>query len=130
MSPSRYCIALCTNSVVGNITTLYYRNNFTSTCVISTGCNITDFADNSSAYCVEKCPIVPNATGTQTWGYIPTQTCVALCLPTTFGDNSTGIPLCVSLCPTLPTPKWSYKGPNSNMTVMLCMIVCPSPFYG
>jgi hypothetical protein len=131
-SPRRYCIAVCTNTVISGTTTLYYRNNFTMTCVVSTGCNTTYFGDNYTAYCVDKCPIIPsNASNTtQTWGYRPTQTCVALCLPTTFGDSSSGIPLCVSLCAEFPVPKWSYLGPNDDMSVMLCMAVCPSPYFG
>lgn len=74
------------------------------TCVISTGCPINYFGDNSTAYCVKKCSKIPNnstnstTNTTKTWGYYPTQTCVALCLPNTFGDDSSGIPLCVSLC--------------------------------
>jgi len=129
-SPRRYCIALCTNTA----TDLYYRNNFTMTCVRSTGCNSAYFGDNLTAYCVNKCPKVPSAANAsilvQTWGYRPTQTCVELCLPATFGDDSSGIPLCVSLCAEFPVPKWSYLGPNDNMSVMLCMAVCPPPYFG
>ncbi len=76
ISPRRYCIALCTNAVSGAVTTLYYRNNYTKTCVISTGCSKDYFGDNITAYCVKKCSKVPNNTGVQSWGYIPTKTCV------------------------------------------------------
>ena len=121
---------MCTNAVAGAVTTLYYRNNYTKTCVISTGCSKDYFGDNITAYCVKKCSKVPNNTGVQSWGYVPTKTCVSLCLPTTFGDDSSGVPLCVSLCPEYPVSKWSYKGPNDDMTVMLCKSTCPSPFFG
>jgi hypothetical protein len=69
------------------------------TCVVSTGCPTNLFADNLTAYCVSKCSLVTDPTNAslkvQTWGYRPTQTCVTLCPGPTFGDSSTGIPLCV-----------------------------------
>jgi hypothetical protein len=69
------------------------------TCVVSTGCDPAYFADNLTAYCVSKCPKVTSPTNAslkvQTWGYRPTQTCVELCPSPTYGDDSSGIPLCV-----------------------------------
>jgi hypothetical protein len=106
--------------------------------VVSTGCTGTYafsssasyteyyFADNFTLYCVQKCP---NITGVPSWGYVPTLTCVALCFTETYGDNSTGIPLCVSLCSEYPTPLWAYDGPGDK-SVMLCMAVCPAPYFG
>ena len=86
----------------------------------------TYFADNSTLYCVQKCP---NISGNATWGYFPTQTCVALCHDNTWGDNSTGRPICVSLCAEYPVPLWSYNGPGDN-SIMLCVAVCPDPYFG
>ncbi len=45
------------------------------TCVISTDCQVGWFADNSTKFCVPKCPIINNGTQ-QTWGHIATRTCV------------------------------------------------------
>ena len=75
---------------------------------------------------MEKCP---NVTGVETWGYIATKTCVALCFDNTWGDNSTGKRLCVSQCPSLPM-RWSYDGPGGVKNVNLCMNPCPSPYFG
>ena len=63
--PNRYCAEECTNN--GDI--LYYRNNYTKTCVLSTDCPDNYFGDNSTKFCVSKCPIISNGT-TQTWGHI------------------------------------------------------------
>lgn len=102
-TPRRFCIDVCT--WVGSVK--YYRNNQTGICVVSTSCTGTFnysasttytelyFADNYTLYCVQKCP---NISGVPSWGYLPTLTCVALCYGNTWGDNSTGVPLCVSLC--------------------------------
>ena len=133
-NPWRFCIDVCTWTT----TDKYYRNNQTGICVVSTGCSgtfnystsnsyeQTYFADNLTLYCVQKCP---NVSGTPTWGYFPTQTCVALCYGDTWGDNSTGRPICVSLCAEYPTPLWSYNGPGDK-SIMLCVDVCPAPYFG
>lgn len=42
--PNRFCIKMCTD--VGLVQ--YYRNNFTKTCVVSTGCPANYFADNNT----------------------------------------------------------------------------------
>jgi len=66
---------------------------------------------------VAKCPIVN--VNQQTWGHISTQTCVSKCYGSLWGDASTGIPLCINLCPSVPA-KWSYN------TDMICVTVCPA----
>ena len=60
--PKRFCIAKCTNT----LTDLYYRNNFTKICVVSTDCPTDYFGDNSTEYCVAKCPFWNSS---QTWGH-------------------------------------------------------------
>ena len=52
-----------------------------------------------------------------------TKKCVTSCYGTLWGDASTGIPLCVSQCPSVPA-KWSNNGD------MTCVTICPSPLYG
>jgi hypothetical protein len=42
-----------------------------------------------------------------------------MCYGSLWGDDSTGIALCVPLCPSLP-PKWSYD------PEMLCVTECPA----
>jgi hypothetical protein len=66
-------------------------------------CPVNYFADNSTKDCVRLCPNNTN----QTWGHYPTKTCVIICYGNLWSDESTGIPLCIPLCPALP-PKWSY----------------------
>ena len=103
VNPYRFCIADCLDSA----TDIYYRNNYSKTCVLSTDCPDTPdlyFGDNHTHYCVRKCPIVD---GEQTWGHEDTQTCVDYCYGSLWGDDTTGVPLCVSLCPALPM-RWSY----------------------
>lgn len=111
-STHRYCISTC--AWVG--ATIYYRNKYTKICVLSSGCPTNYFGDNSTLDCVFSCPRV---NGNQTWGYYPTRTCLQECYASTWGDASTGLALCVGICPTVP-PKWSYDG---NMT---CMSTCPT----
>lgn len=79
-------------------------------------CSTDYFGDNVTKDCVAKCPVNNSA---QTWGHQPTKTCVLKCYNSQWGDASTGVPLCVSLCPVLPA-KWSYN------PTMLCMDVCPA----
>lgn len=115
-SSYRYCAQTCTN-LTGPPAIFYYRNNFTKICVISTDCPDNYFADNTTMNCVAKCPNINNLT-TQTWGHIATQTCVNQCYGSLWGDASTGIPLCIPLCPSVPA-KWSYDGD------MTCVTICP-----
>ena len=70
------------------------------------------FADNISEYCVRKCP--KDDTGAQTWGHVSTKTCIEKCYGSLWGDDTTGIPLCVVKCPALPM-RWSYD------PTMLCV---------
>ena len=105
--PNRYCIADCTDENVTNNTSttaddviiLYYRNNYTKTCVVSMDCPYNYFADNITKDCVSDCPL--NGTN-KTWGHRPTKTCVTICYGSLWGDDSTGIALCIPLCPSLP----------------------------
>ena len=62
--PNRFCNIRCTDDLINDI--LYYRNNYTKTCVISKNCPTNYFGDNSTDMCVAKCPIV---NGGQTWGH-------------------------------------------------------------
>lgn len=117
---NRFCNSECVDNTTAGGIVLFYRNTFTKTCVISTACPAEYFGDNSTDSCVGKCPVV---NGVETWGHKATQTCVQKCYGSLWGDNSTGIRLCVSLCPKVPA-KWSYD------TDMLCMFVCPHPLYG
>jgi hypothetical protein len=78
------------------------------------------FADNLTKNCVAKCPV---KNGSQTWGNQPTKTCITKCYSSRWADLSTGIPLCVVLCPELP-PAWSYD------PTMECVNVCPGDLWG
>lgn len=115
---NRFCHSNCTDPVnpTTSVVTLYYRNNFTKVCVISTGCPANYFGDNSTDFCVKYCPIVSTQ---QTWGHISTQTCVNQCYGNLWGDASTGVPLCIAKCPSLPA-KWSYD------PTMICVTMCPA----
>ena len=116
---NRFCHSNCTDPVnaVTSAVTLYYRNNFTKICVISTACPNGHFGDNSTDFCVKVCPIINSIQ--QTWGHIATQTCVSQCYGSLWGDTSTGIPVCISLCPSVPA-KWSFNGD------MTCVTMCPA----
>jgi hypothetical protein len=102
--PNRFCIQNCTNDGLD----IYYRNNYTKRCTMAMGCPTNYFGDNATSDCVANCSIV---NGQHTWGHIATMTCVTQCYGSLWGDNSTGLPICVSLCPSVP-PRWSYDPPN------------------
>lgn len=79
------------------------------------GCPVNYFGDNNTHSCVKNCTLDNNVIQ---WGHTPSKTCVAQCYGS-WGDNTNGLFLCVTVCPALPM-RWSYDPPN------LCVGVCPA----
>ena len=81
-----------------------FGDNTTRTCL--SNCTNNQFGDPNSRNCVIQCPKLA-VTGTEHY----------------YGDKSTGINLCITICPSMPR----LFGDN---TTNLCVSQCPPPLYG
>ena len=114
------CMDICTAAPIST-----FGENATYTCVepYASPNNTWAEAKVSSRKCVNPCPAASSTHGTpQTFGDNLTHTCVAACPTYTFADLSTGIGLCVYICPNLTNGTYQFAD-NSSKT---CLTVCPA----
>lgn len=83
-----------------------YAEDLTRTCVVALDCPTVPaylFGDSNTWHCVESCLYTNSAVE---WADNTTRTCVTQCPNTTntrfYGDDSTGVPICVTTCPISP----------------------------
>ena len=103
-----------------------YSENFNMRCVTAMNCPTTPsmtFGDNTTRSCVSNC-------SNGKFGHPLDRNCLTQCpsqaITTTehyYGDKSTGINLCVTVCPSTPR----LFGDNDTN---LCVAQCPAPYYG
>lgn len=118
---TRLCQSTCSATPIAT-----YSENFYFTCVISLSCptspSIT-FGDNNTRSCLSNCTL-------GTFGDPTSRNCVTQCpnasttgTSTYYSDITTGVYLCVVICPIKP----SQFGLNSTNT---CVDTCPATLYG